>query len=274
VLRPDLNWGYVSKPQKTLNDREIPYARGKGLGGSSILNFGVYLYGSQEDYNRWADLVGDESWKWEQTKKSFQAIENYDFEAMSQYPHLAKPNLDDHGSDGPVRVRLPPSFEDGVENTMKAVLANGDKWNPDANSGDPTGISVFPSSYSKDGRTTSANAHLVNPPENLTVWTAATVHRLLFDGQKVIGIETENGQKGKLVRFIACGMLLTWLSKLDQGGHNIWRIYRYTQAAAAQRDWACKGAREARHPCCEGPARRRKTTERPHYGVHVCRDGH
>lgn len=202
ALRPDLNWGYVSKAQEQLNGREIPYARGKGLGGSSILNYGVYLYGSQEDYNRWADLVGDESWKWDQTRKDFHAIENYDFEAASQYPHLAKPNLADHGSDGPVRVRLPPSFEEGVENTMKALLASGEKFNPDPNSGDPIGVSIFPNSYSKDGRTTSANAHLVNTPDNLTVWTAATVHKLVFDGKKVVGIETEKGEKGNILSLL------------------------------------------------------------------------
>jgi choline dehydrogenase-like flavoprotein len=197
ALRPDLNWGYSTVPQKELGGRQIPYPRGKVLGGSSIFNFGVYLYGSQEDFNRWADLVGDDSWKWEQTKKSFHAIENYDFEAANQYPHLAKPDLKDHGSDGPVRVCLPPALEDGLEDSMKAVLANGEKLNLDANSGDPIGVSLFPNSYSKDGRTTSANAHLIGAPDNLTVWTASPVHKLLFEGQKVIGIETEAGHKSE-----------------------------------------------------------------------------
>ncbi|KAF2645606.1 FAD/NAD(P)-binding domain-containing protein [Massarina eburnea CBS 473.64] len=62
-LRLDLDYGYESTPQRQLNDRIIPYSRGKGLGGSSVLNFQVYLYGSGEDYNRWAELVGDKTWK-------------------------------------------------------------------------------------------------------------------------------------------------------------------------------------------------------------------
>lgn len=37
--RPDLDHGYSTVPQKELNNRVIPYLRGKGLGGSSILNF-------------------------------------------------------------------------------------------------------------------------------------------------------------------------------------------------------------------------------------------
>jgi hypothetical protein len=34
----------------------------------------VYLYGSKEDYDRWARLVGDESWNWEHTKEIFKDV--------------------------------------------------------------------------------------------------------------------------------------------------------------------------------------------------------
>lgn len=64
LFRPDLDHGYVSEPEPALNERTIAYTRGKGLGGSSILNFGVYLKGSASDYDEWARRVGDESWKW------------------------------------------------------------------------------------------------------------------------------------------------------------------------------------------------------------------
>jgi choline dehydrogenase-like flavoprotein len=92
ALRPDLDHGYVTEPEPALNGRQITYTRGKGLGGSSLLNFGVYLYGSKEDYNRWGDLVDDDDWKWESVKESFHAFENYDFDGTSQYSHLANPS--------------------------------------------------------------------------------------------------------------------------------------------------------------------------------------
>lgn len=198
ALRPDLDYGFESTPQRELNNRTIPYTRGKGLGGSSILNFAVYLYGSEEDYNRWADLVDDDSWRWEQTKKSFQAIEEYEFQGATNYPHLAKPDPKDHGQNGKVKVSLPPKLEEGFASTMEALVNNGEKINLDTNSGNPIGIGIFPSSYSKDGRTTSATAHLVDPPSNLTIWTDAPTHRLTFDGKKVNGIETADGRKGKI----------------------------------------------------------------------------
>jgi choline dehydrogenase-like flavoprotein len=197
VLRPDLDHAFVSTPQKALNNRTIPYTRGKGLGGSTILNFALYLYGSAEDYNQWARLVGDNSWNWENTKKSFQAIEQYDFQAADQYLHLAKPKQVDHGEEGMVRVCLPPTLEQGLAYTMESLIANGEKINLDVNSGDPIGVSIFPSSYGKDGRTTSATAHLLDPPDNLTIWTGAPVHRLEFDGTRVVGVRTEDGRQGE-----------------------------------------------------------------------------
>jgi choline dehydrogenase-like flavoprotein len=197
ALRPDLQYGYISTPQKELNNRTIPYARGKGLGGSSILNFAVYLYGSAEDYNLWADLVGDPSWRWESVKQSFHAIENYESEPSGPYAHLVRPDPE-HGTHGHVKVSpVPPKLEQGYVETMEAVLRSGETLNLEPNNGDPMGISVFPSSYGRgEGRTTSATAHLLNPPENLTIWTEAPVYKLVFDGQRVVGIETEDGRKG------------------------------------------------------------------------------
>lgn len=198
ALRPDLDHGYVSEPEPALDGRQIPYTRGKGLGGSSILNFGVYLYGSGEDYNRCAELTGDSDWSWNNVKNSFHAIENYDFSGMKEYSHLADPSKSGHGTVGSLKVGLPPQLERGVVPQMEAVLAAGDKLNPDPNSGDPVGISVFPYSYSKEGRCTSAIAHLLNAPNNLEVWTGATVEKLVFEGDKVVGVITADGRQGEI----------------------------------------------------------------------------
>jgi choline dehydrogenase-like flavoprotein len=42
-LNKDLNWGYKTVPQEHAANRELDYSRGKGLGGSSAINFGVFV---------------------------------------------------------------------------------------------------------------------------------------------------------------------------------------------------------------------------------------
>ena len=199
ALRPDLDHSYKSEPEAFLNNREIAYTRGKGLGGCSILNFGVYLYGSGEDYNRWAELVGDPSWSWENVKKSFEAIETYDFAGTEKYRHLADASTTVHGTKGQLKVGLPPVLERGVGLQIEALRDAGETVNLDPNSGDPVGISVFPFSYGKQGRTTSAIAHLMEPPANLDVWTGAKAEKLVFEGERVVGVVMADGRGGKLL---------------------------------------------------------------------------
>ncbi|KAF1923845.1 GMC oxidoreductase [Didymella exigua CBS 183.55] len=197
MIRPDLDHGYVSEPEPALNARTIAYTRGKGLGGSSILNFGVYLKGSSADYDEWARRVGDESWAWETVKGDYVAIETYEFDGSSAYSHLAKPQPGAHGTRGKVKAGLPPMLEKGVLEGMQALVDQGEEVCLDPNNGDPIGVSVFPYSYSKDGRSTSAIAHLKDAGSNLKVWTDASVTRLLWseDGSRVVGVETADGRK-------------------------------------------------------------------------------
>lgn len=71
---PGLNWGYKTVPQEFLNGRQIDYDRGKGLGGSTAINFCVYTRGPQADYEHWAKLVDDDTWSWENVQKRFNRV--------------------------------------------------------------------------------------------------------------------------------------------------------------------------------------------------------
>ena len=54
VLRRDLNWNFESEPEPYLHGRRIEVPRGKGLGGSSMINGMVYARGHRRDYDDWA----------------------------------------------------------------------------------------------------------------------------------------------------------------------------------------------------------------------------
>jgi choline dehydrogenase len=54
VVRRDLNWNFESEPEPYCNGRRIEIPRGKGLGGSSMINGMVYARGHKFDYDDWA----------------------------------------------------------------------------------------------------------------------------------------------------------------------------------------------------------------------------
>lgn len=60
-----MDWDLLSTPQSGARNRRIHYAQGKTLGGSSAINSMGYHRGTKGAYQRWADLVGDQSYTFE-----------------------------------------------------------------------------------------------------------------------------------------------------------------------------------------------------------------
>ena len=52
-----LTWGLKTAPQRHANNREIPYAQGRVLGGGSSINAEVFTRGCPEDYDAWAERL-------------------------------------------------------------------------------------------------------------------------------------------------------------------------------------------------------------------------
>lgn len=63
--QPLVDWGLVSQPQSAAAGRKIHYAAGKTLGGSSALNTLAYHRATKGTYKRWADVVGHDSYTWD-----------------------------------------------------------------------------------------------------------------------------------------------------------------------------------------------------------------
>ena len=69
------NWSYQTTPQHQLAGQTIDYSRGKGLGGSTAINFCGWTVGARDDFDEYAALVGDDRFGWENVKKCLQRIE-------------------------------------------------------------------------------------------------------------------------------------------------------------------------------------------------------
>ncbi|KAK2776766.1 hypothetical protein FQN52_003918 [Onygenales sp. PD_12] len=191
---PHLDHGYLTEPQPFLNNRKIPYVRGKGLGGSSNVNFMCYVYGSKGDYNLWADLVGDESWGWENgTQRRFKEIENYSIDVPEDRKKYVNPLPENHGQSGPLRISV--GWENGIAKIFEAAIKHGMPPNTDSNSGNPVGVGVMPQTTHGSYRTTSESTYSENPPSNLKLVTSAKVAKVLFEHKTAIGVQTVDGRK-------------------------------------------------------------------------------
>jgi choline dehydrogenase len=74
---PTLTWGFRADKDSGLNGREIPYPRGKVLGGSSSINGLIYIRSQPEDYDHWAQL-GNRGWSWEDVFPYFRKAERWE----------------------------------------------------------------------------------------------------------------------------------------------------------------------------------------------------
>jgi len=86
-----LNWGFKTEPQNYLKGQQIDYSRGKGLGGSTAINFSCWVIGADEDFDEWARKVGDDSWNWKNVKQRFKKIENYHVEVPEEHRKYIDP---------------------------------------------------------------------------------------------------------------------------------------------------------------------------------------
>ncbi|KAJ2971052.1 hypothetical protein NQ176_g7880 [Zarea fungicola] len=174
-------------------NRAIDYSRGKGLGGSSAINFGCYTIGAKDDYEEWARLVGDQSFNWDNIQARFKRLEtlhaNLPAGVESKY---TSPKSENHGGSGKLQVGYAAEWEKDVSPMLDMFEEAGFPMNPDHNSGNPIGMALSINS-AHNGRRSTASDLLAPKPENLTIITDSPVQRVIFEGRRAVGIET-NGK--------------------------------------------------------------------------------
>src|SRR5258708_21409769 len=63
LAHTDVDWAYATEEEPHLNNRKIYWPRGKVLGGSSSINYMVYVRGNRHDFDHWQAL-GNEGWSY------------------------------------------------------------------------------------------------------------------------------------------------------------------------------------------------------------------
>lgn len=185
------SWHYQTVPQAGLNGRRGFQPRGKGLGGSSIINAMIYAHGHPSDFDRWEEL-GNPGW-------GFDAVLPYFTKSECNAIHRDSPY---HGTSGPLQVtnlRSPSPLNDVF---LRACQSQGIPFNPDYNGAQRFGCYNVQVTQ-KDGERHSAAAAFIHPNldrPNLDVRTKAHIARVVFEGRRAVGVTYWQGGQSRTVR--------------------------------------------------------------------------
>ncbi len=105
------NWAYETEPEPFMNNRRMECGRGKGLGGSSLINGMCYIRGNALDLDNWAQEPGLENWSYLDCLPYYRKAETRDV-GENDY----------HGGDGPVSVT---TSKPGVNPLFEAMIEAG-----------------------------------------------------------------------------------------------------------------------------------------------------
>ncbi len=195
-----LTWGYRTTPQHNANDREIPYAQARVLGGGSSINAEVFTRGNPIDYDRWAKEEGCVGWSFDDVKKYFLRSEgNRVFSG------------DWHGVDGPLAISNIPDPQPMTLAFVRSCQELGIPYNPDFNGPTQKGAGVYQTTTA-DGRRCSTSAGYLKPiidRPNLEVSTRCLVERIEFRGSRATGVSYFSSRRERRTVFAECEVLLT-----------------------------------------------------------------
>ena len=184
IMISDHNWQFMGKATDQAEPMLVP--RGKVTGGSSAINGQVFLRGVPEDYDSWA-AMGNDKWGFQNLLQYFRMIE-----ADTEFG-----GGDFHNSDGPIMVRRfkPEEMLPDRQAFYDACRAAGFADSPDHNAPDASGVGPCPVNNPNGIRWSTALGYLDMGRHrlNLTIRPNCTVHRLIFEGKRAIGVEVESG---------------------------------------------------------------------------------
>ncbi|MET0542982.1 MAG: GMC family oxidoreductase N-terminal domain-containing protein [Variovorax sp.] len=190
IGNPRTDWLYSTEPDAGLNGRTLRYPRGKTLGGSSSINGMIYMRGQARDYDQWAALTGDDTWRWQNVLPAFKQHEDY---------YLGADEL--HGAGGEWRVEKQRLRWDILDAFALAAQEAGIPHSSDFNRGSNEGVGYFQVNQKNGWRWNTAKAFL-RPTcygrPNFEMWVSAHVTKLIVqtqpDGnQRCTGVQVWNG---------------------------------------------------------------------------------
>jgi choline dehydrogenase len=184
------NWSYVPEPDPSRNGAVEAWSSGRILGGGGSINAMVFVRGHRADYDEWAAL-GCEQWDYDSVLPYFKKLETW-VGGPSAYRGGSGPiHVAYHGMDHPANA----VFLEAAEQAGYEVL-------DDYNAATSEGAGVVQVNQKRGTRSNAPRGYLrgLVHPGRLTIRTKAYGHRVLFEGDRAVGVEYVHKGRRRTVR--------------------------------------------------------------------------
>ncbi|XP_048240169.1 glucose dehydrogenase [FAD, quinone]-like [Haliotis rufescens] len=178
------DWSYTTEPQeqslKGLTEQRAIWPRGRVIGGTSQLNYMIYVRGHRHDYNGWASS-GCEGWSYNDVLPYFKKSEDIKIENLSK--------SDYHGNGGPLTVTGVYSIP--VSDHIIRAGAEIGYNETDFNGENQEGFSRVQTTIKNGERMSTSKAFLwpVIDRPNLHVLANSHVTKVMINQKKAVGVE-------------------------------------------------------------------------------------
>ncbi|KAH6942925.1 hypothetical protein HPB50_011969 [Hyalomma asiaticum] len=184
LIKGPYDWNYRPEPQRnaclSMKDQTCPWPRGRALGGSSAINFMLYVRGNRRDFDNWRDHYGAVGWSYSDVLPHFMAIEE------SQVP-----DDDEHyrGTGGEVPVvhaskhtRLSDVFLEACKEIGYPMI--------DYNGRSQAGCSRVQANICNGERCSASKCFVAPllPKDNLHIALNSHATKVLFKGDRAVGV--------------------------------------------------------------------------------------
>ena len=178
-----VNWKFEAQPDAGLHDRRIYFPRGRVVGGSSSINAMVYCRGLPGDFDDWAK-AGNPGWSWNDVRPVYEKFERR-VDADGRAADTGQLFVSD------VRRELHPMADIFFEGARQM----GIPFTEDFNGPQPEGVGRYHINTRHGMRWSAADAFLrpaLKRP-HVKLQTGALVERVLFEGNKAVGVRYQMG---------------------------------------------------------------------------------
>jgi choline dehydrogenase len=186
-----LDWNLPITPVPQLNHRKFNMALGHVLGGGSSINAMVWSRGLDRDYDSW-ERNGAAGWGFTDVLPMFKAQEDWEGGANEW-----------RGVGGPIHVRTPGTPHPSAAAFLEAARQMGFAILDDVNGPLRTGAGYINMNIAADGSRVSAARAFLRPNlgrPNLTLLLDTNATKVVFDGDRAIGVEIVTEDRVRTVR--------------------------------------------------------------------------